>query len=69
MNTGFRFVFLLLCVAATSVAAQEKIKIPEVDRIRLAEAFRIGKSLGNRVWKGWDQAPFAVLLITPTTSF
>ncbi len=51
------------------VLAQEKPKIPDVDRTRLAEAFRIRERLGNRVWSNWDQAPFAVLLITPEYEF
>lgn len=43
--------------------------ISEIDRIRLAEAFRIGETLGNKVWKDWDKAPFAVLLVTPEYEF
>jgi len=69
MKNKLLLVFLLLLAVGSSVAGQEKIKIPDVDRIRLAEAFRIGESLGNRVWKGWDKAPFAVLLVTPENEF
>lgn len=43
--------------------------LPEVDRVRLAEAFRLADELGNRVWPGWDKAPFAVLLVTPEHEF
>ena len=69
MKNKLWFVFLLLLAAASSIAGQEKVEVPDVDRIRLAEAFRIGESLGNRVWKGWDKAPFAVLLVTPENEF
>jgi len=69
MKNRLWFVFLLLLAAASSVAGQEKIEVPAVDRIRLAEAFGIGESLGNRVWKSWDKAPFAVLLVTPENEF
>ena len=69
MKTKLPFVFLLILAAASSIAGQEKVEVPNVDRIRLAEAFRIGQSLGNRVWKGWDKAPFAVLLVTPENEF
>lgn len=62
-------VVLFLFLAAPYVLAQEKPAIPKVDRTRLAEAFRIGESLGNRVWATWDKAPFAVLLITPEYEF
>ncbi len=59
------FVFL----TAPHVLAQEKPVIPDVDRTRLAEAFRIGERLGNGVWGDWDKAPFAVLLVTPAYEF
>jgi hypothetical protein len=39
------------------------------DRVRLAEVFRIGEKLGDSIWKGWNKAPFAVLLITPEHEF
>lgn len=44
-------------------------RIPATDRVRLAEAFRIGETLGDRVWRGWSRAPFAVLLVTPGYEF
>lgn len=47
---------------ATAASAQA---IPDGDRIRLAEAFRMSDQLGDRIWPGWSQAPFAVLLVTP----
>jgi hypothetical protein len=68
MKTKLLLVLLALLVAS-SVLAQDKPNVPEVDRIRLAEAFRIGEALGNRVWKDWDKAPFAVLLVTPENEF
>ncbi|MDQ3711473.1 MAG: hypothetical protein M3388_04565 [Acidobacteriota bacterium] len=61
---------LLLLFTTSSVFAQEsKPTVLEIDRIRLAEAFRIGETLGNKVWKDWDKAPFAVLLVTPENEF
>jgi hypothetical protein len=59
-------IFLLL---AYSISAQQKQNVPEVDRIRIAEAFEIGQTLGNRIWKDWNKAPFAVLLVTPENEF
>jgi hypothetical protein len=52
-----------------SLSAQAAPKIPEIDRIRLAEAFRVRDSLGNRVWKDWDKTPFAVILVTADHEF
>jgi hypothetical protein len=70
MIRSFRILLALFVVLTTrNVPAQEKPSIPDVDRIRLAEAFRIGDKLGNRVWSNWDKAPFAVLLVTPDYEF
>ncbi|HKQ79641.1 MAG TPA: DUF5700 domain-containing putative Zn-dependent protease [Blastocatellia bacterium] len=67
MKTGLAFVFLLFFYAPGPWP--QKPHLPEADRIRLAEAFRIGEILGDRVWSGWDKAPFAVLLVTPENEF
>lgn len=66
IKLAFAFIFLLL---VQSISAQQKPSVSEVDRTRLAEAFRIGQMLGNRVWKDWDKAPFAVLLVTSENEF
>ena len=68
MRTKFVLVFILLLLA-DGISAQQKPSLPEIDRIRLAEAFRIGETLGDRVWKDWNKAPFAVLLVTPENEF
>lgn len=60
---------LLFLLAVQSGYAQTKPALPEIDRIRIAEAFRLGQTIGNRIWKDWNKAPFAVLLITPDTEF
>jgi hypothetical protein len=62
-------IVLIVLLSAAGVLAQDKPRIPDIDRIRLAEAFSIGEKLGNQVWKGWNQAPFAVLLVTPENEF
>jgi hypothetical protein len=35
----------------------------------VAEAFRLGDAVGNKIWKDWSRAPFAVLLITSEHEF
>jgi hypothetical protein len=60
---------LLLLLSISGLGVQQIPSLPETDRIRLAEAFRIGEILGNRVWSGWDKAPFAVLLVTPENEY
>lgn len=53
----------------SSVLAQDKPGIPEIDRIRLAEAFKISEKIGNQMWENWDKTPFVVLLVTPDHEF
>jgi hypothetical protein len=60
----FAFIF-----AVQFAFAQMSPAIPEKDRIRLAEAFRLGDKLSNKVWKDWSKTPFAVLLVTPNDEF
>ncbi len=43
--------------------------LAQIDRVRLREVFRLGESIGDRVWPGWSKAPFAVLLVTPDYEF
>ncbi len=60
---------VLLLLSAPLVCAQDKPQVTNIDRVRLAEAFRIGDTLGNRLWADWNKAPFAVLLVTPEYEF
>ena len=62
--------FLLFVVSQfPTTQAQNTPNIPLTDRIRLAEAFKLGETLSDKIWKGWSKAPFAVLLITPDYEF
>src|SRR5690349_17228638 len=62
--------FLLFVVSLFQTAqAQSTPNIPLNDRIRLAEAFKLGEALSDKIWKGWSKAPFAVLLVTPDYEF
>lgn len=60
---------LITFATALSAQAQNKPQMAEIDRIRLAEAFRIGEQIGDKVWRDWSKAPFAVLLVTPEHEF
>ena len=56
----YSFYWLLLPPTAS---ARDKPHFDETDRVRLAEAFRLGDASGNQIWTGWNRAPFAVLLV------
>lgn len=58
-----------LALVAAAAAAEGSPAIPETDRIRLAEGFRLARDIGDRFWPGWSEAPFAVLLVTPEHEF
>lgn len=50
-------------------ASAQKPNVSEEDRIRIAEGRVIADQLGDRLWTGWNEAPFAVLLVTDTHEF
>jgi hypothetical protein len=60
---------LFVLLSFPAISAQERPSIPATDRVRLAEAFRLGNAVGNSIWPGWTRAPFAVLLVTPEHEF
>jgi hypothetical protein len=64
-----KLIAIVLLLSFQSVSAQDKPSIPDVDRIRLAEAFRLSRTVGDHVWKGWSKTPFAVMLITRDYEF
>ncbi len=59
----------ILLLAVGNAFSQDKPALREIDRTRLAEAFRLGDQLGDQLWPGWSKAPFAVLLVTPDKEF
>jgi hypothetical protein len=60
---------LAVLLIPVTVASAQTPALPEVDRVRIVEASRLAEALGNRLWPGWDKAPFAVLLVTPEHEF
>ncbi len=60
---------LVTAGAAMTGAARPVPVLGDADRIRIAEAFRLARALGDRLWPGWTSAPFAVLLVTPDQEF
>ncbi len=49
--------------------SNDQPRLSDSERILLAEAFRMNEMLGDQVWSGWSEAPFAVLLVTPEYEF
>ena len=70
MRTRTRLaVITALLFLAPLASAQMVPSLTNVDRVRLAEAFRLGDMLGNQLWADWNKAPFAVLLVMPEHEF
>ena len=63
------FVVLSLILPFQNARAQDKPSLSAIDSTRLAEAFRLGERIGDRIWPAWSKAPFAVLLVTPEYEF
>jgi hypothetical protein len=48
---------------------QASPRLPEPDRVRLAEAFRLAESVRSSVWPGWERTPMAVLLVADSVEY
>ena len=58
-----------LLVTLITAVAQDRPSLSEIDRVRLAETFWVADRVGDRLWRGWSKAPFAVLLVTKDHEF
>lgn len=66
MKRSFIHIIFILTLSSNAYAAPA---IEEVDRIRIAEAYRIGEQLQDQIWDGWSKAPFGILFITDDYEF
>ncbi len=62
------FIFISILIAFVSVSYSEPA-IDEIDRIRIAEAYRIAEKVQDKLWDGWSTAPFGMLFITDDHEF
>lgn len=66
---GAAAALLLAFPAAGPQIARATPRLPDDDRIRLAEVRRLAHAIQDSVWPGWEAAPFAVLLVTDSVEF
>ena len=62
------FAAVLLAAAALRLPARAEDPspppgIPEADRVRLAEAYRLAAAIGDAIWPAWSGVPFATVLV------
>jgi hypothetical protein len=50
--------------ASSPASSSAEQGVPTQDRVRIAEAFAVVDELGEKIWRGWSDAPRAVLLVT-----
>ncbi len=62
-------VTVLLFVCSVKFADAQSSSLARADAIRISEAFSLADYVGDEIWKGWQAAPFAILLITPEKDF
>ena len=56
---------VLLILIWLAPLAQAQVPLPEeADRNRIAEAFHLADSVQDKVWSGWSEVPFVLLLVT-----
>ena len=63
----FPAVVLAAAALAGPAASREPNRppaIPDRDRVRLAEAYRLAEAIGDSIWPGWSAVPFATVLVT-----
>jgi hypothetical protein len=58
-------VLTLAAVASLPFQSPPAPDISVTDRVRIREAYRLARELGDRIWPAWHEAPFALLLVTP----
>jgi len=68
-HTVILAVLLLVTAAAGPQSRDAAPRLPDDDRIRLAEVRRLAHAIEDSVWPGWGVAPFAVLLVTDSVEF
>ena len=68
MKITLTLIFILL-TTVSNAWSQDIPVMRRLDRVRLAEAFRMSEKLGDALWTGWSKAPFAVLLVTRDKEF
>jgi len=64
-----KIVFLCVTLFFLVSFAKAAPAIADVDRVRIAEAYRIGEKLQDQIWPDWHTAPFGILFVTDDNEF
>ena len=68
-SSAFPAVLAALWLTAAPPDPPAPPALPQADRVRIAEAFRLADAIGDAIWPGWSRVPFSLVLVTPDTEF
>jgi hypothetical protein len=69
-RSGCEHLLLIATLAIPTLGeGQTAPRLPESDRVRLAEAFRVADRVRAGVWPGWERTPMAVLLVADSFEY
>jgi hypothetical protein len=70
MRRPWPALLLIVTLATPSIGeSQSAPRLPDPDRIRLAETFRLADRLRAEVWPGWERTRMVVLLVTDSLEY
>ncbi len=67
-RSGIKIIVFLL-VLVNAQFSQDKSSLRYEDKVRIREAFDIGKELGDSVWSGFNQVPYVLLFVSDSLEF
>ncbi|MCB0726047.1 MAG: hypothetical protein KDD00_01185 [Ignavibacteriae bacterium] len=62
--TVILFLFYFLSITNLLFSKSDSTELRHEDKLRIREAVRIANDYGDLVWKNFDSAPFAIILVT-----
>src|SRR5947209_6215047 len=63
---SIKLTLLLILLGCGAAYAQQ---LPHDDEVRIAEGFRLAHQIQDKIWPGWTEVPFSVLLVTADGEF
>lgn len=61
--------FKLLAIALVAVSSSFAQDIPQQDRVRVDEFYRLAAQLQDSIWPAWSKTPAPLLLVTPEAEY
>jgi len=71
MRRVFKYLLLLifLCAGWSTAFGQPNARMRFEDKVRIREAMKIAQLYGEKIWKGMQKVPFAIVLVTDSVEF